>query len=44
MHQHRLGNVLLERSSVEEDLAVLVDIGLAMSQQCALVAQKASGI
>jgi len=44
MHQHRLGNVLLERSSVEKDLAVLVDNRLVASQQCGLVAKKANGI
>ena len=43
MHQYRLGAHLLERSS-EKDLGVLVDSWLAMSQQCALVASKASGI
>ena len=40
MHQYRLGDELLERSSAERDLGVLVDD----SQQCALVAKKASGI
>ena len=43
MHQYRLGNDLLEMSSVEKDLGVLVDKRLAMSQQYALVA-KVSGI
>jgi len=43
MHQYRLGNDLLERSSAEKDLDVLVDNRLAMSLQCVLVA-KANGI
>uniref|UniRef100_A0A8B9BY01 Reverse transcriptase domain-containing protein n=1 Tax=Anser brachyrhynchus TaxID=132585 RepID=A0A8B9BY01_9AVES len=42
-YQHRLGGDLLERSSEEKDLGVLVDDRLAMSQHCALVAKKASG-
>ena len=44
MHQYRLGDDLLERSSVEKNLEILVDNKLAMSQQCALVAKKANGI
>ena len=35
---------LLEWSSAEKDLRVLMDSGLAMSQQYALVAKKANGI
>ena len=42
MYQYRLGDDLLERSSV--DLGVLVDDRLAMSRQCALVAKRANGI
>ena len=38
MHQYMLGDDLMERSSVEKDLGVLVDNRLTMSQQFALVA------
>jgi len=44
MHQYRLGAYLLESSSVERDLRLLVYSKLPMSQQCALVVKKANGI
>ena len=43
-HQYRLGAKLLESSSVEKDLGVLMDNKLTISQHCALVAKKTNGI
>ncbi|PKU42679.1 reverse hypothetical protein [Limosa lapponica baueri] len=44
VHHYRLGVALLESSSAERDLGVLLDNRMTMSQQCALVAKKTSGI
>ena len=44
MPLHRLADNLLERSSAEKDLGVLLDNRLAMCQQCVPVAKKATGI
>ena len=43
-YQYRLGHDLLEGSSVEKDLVVLVDGRLVVSQLCVLVPKKADGI
>jgi len=43
MYWYSLGADLLDRSSAEKHLGVQLDSRLAMSQQCALVAKKASG-
>jgi len=44
MHRYRLRADLLQNSSAERDLGMLVDDKLTMSQQCTLVAKKANGI
>lgn len=44
LHQYRIGNDLLKMCSAVEDLRVLVDNKLTISQQCAVVAKKANGI
>ncbi|PKU46622.1 hypothetical protein llap_3066 [Limosa lapponica baueri] len=44
MHQYRLGADLLESTSEEKDLGVLVENRMTMSQHCALVAKKANSI
>uniref|UniRef100_A0A8C3K652 Reverse transcriptase domain-containing protein n=1 Tax=Calidris pygmaea TaxID=425635 RepID=A0A8C3K652_9CHAR len=43
-YQYRLGVDLLEATTEEKDLGVLVDSKMTMSKQCALVARKANGI
>jgi len=43
-YQYRLGNDVLEISSMGKDLGVLVDNRLPKSQQCALAAKKANEI
>jgi len=42
LHHYKMGNDFLERSSAEKNLGFLVDSRLALSQQCALVAKKAT--
>lgn len=43
MHQYGFRADLLERSSVEQSLGILMGSRLITSQQCALVAEKANG-
>ncbi|PKU41301.1 reverse hypothetical protein [Limosa lapponica baueri] len=43
-HHYRLGVDLLESTTKEKDLGVLVDRKLSMSEQCALVTKRANGI
>ncbi|KAJ7419876.1 hypothetical protein BTVI_23631 [Pitangus sulphuratus] len=42
--QHGLGTDLLETSSVDKDLGILVHHKLSVSQQCSLVAKKDNGV
>ena len=43
VHRYTLGADLLERSSTEKNVGILMDNRLAMSQQHALVAKKGGG-
>lgn len=44
MHQYRLGVDVLGCGSTQQDMGVLVDNRLSVSQTCALVAKKGNGI
>jgi len=44
MHYNRLGTNLLEREFAEKDVGLLVDTRLTTSQECILVARKATSL